>query len=771
MANWIDVGGIRLSPTFSQLPPPPSDIPIECTPTTLFSMDAWAAHSNFEQGLIHQHGPKDTEQIQKAKGFEPQRKGGRTADRLPMVNLPEAIDQKSRYPKPSAKQSKKRVFTDMLQSGPKAFRQYSTLSRWDHQLYLSYCGKISRNETLNPREQEDYNQLHAQVQDEQKEYRECKKKMMPICNICESIKAGETDATAHPCNNHRFIHPEVEKTVACQMVRRKLRVRNYPAYYKPNDVPSIDLSSLPTSSTAFTLAPVTEKIAGLGSIPELKMHQNNPWRYVDPTLCPFRIEGKQQTVWTKSQKTPVISCDMNILTQCAKNDAQFAMSSSTFKALALLLVKPDRPFTIPVKVVVEDGKPRILLDKPLVQEKYTCRELNTMFYKHALHADSVTDKTHELESGKDLGEGNNLCYEAFRLGSHCILIRRRIPGMTGSNLLSIMCKMEYYNRGFDLQMDGHRHLEFETMTDAEFLEYYFQMLIRPGSWLQVGRINVFSSSLIRVDRFTYGSLDTYLRGQNLLPQPSTCLAGINTLLSALGNLKEGKYVLRHEAGVPAVSILQECGQAEATFNLHGMGDQAGRTDRETVSFIPLSDEYFEQELKKIPNTFPLPSGLREYSWSRQARKDPGDLANQDTNYNISLFFYNWSPKEVRPIKGKNDFELLENIAAQKAILHPDPMYSPPATSTHQRRRTAQPPPGQAAAPDMPLALPPATEGAEQGTSAGSGAQSQRCSHSRSRSRSRSQSRSPPLTDNELSLGSDDDGMESDAMSELSVYQT
>ena len=41
--------------------------------------------------------------------------------------------------------------------------------------------------------------------------------------------------------------------------------------------------------------------------------------------------------------------------------------------------------------------------------------------------------------------------------------------------------LQYYNRGFDLQMDGHRHLEFETITDAEFLEYYFQLLIRPGS--------------------------------------------------------------------------------------------------------------------------------------------------------------------------------------------------------------------------------------------------------------------------------------------------
>ena len=58
----------------------------------------------------------------------------------------------------------------------------------------------------------------------------------------------------------------------------------------PSDGPAIDLSSVPTSSTAFTLEPVTRLIVGLGSIPNLAMHQNNPWRYVDPSLCPFRIE-------------------------------------------------------------------------------------------------------------------------------------------------------------------------------------------------------------------------------------------------------------------------------------------------------------------------------------------------------------------------------------------------------------------------------------------------------------------------------------------------
>ena len=48
-------------------------------------------------------------------------------------------------------------------------------------------------------------------------------------------------------------------------------------------------------------------------------------------------------------------------------------------------------------------------------------------------------------------------------------------------------------------------------------------------------------------RLGIGTLDTYFQSQPLI-QPSACLAGLDTLLTALGQLEEGKYVLRHEAG-------------------------------------------------------------------------------------------------------------------------------------------------------------------------------------------------------------------------------
>ena len=39
-----------------------------------------------------------------------------------------------------------------------------------------------------------------------------------------------------------------------------------------------------------------------------------------------------------------------------------------------------------------------------------------MFYKHALHADSIAAGTNQLHEG-ELGEGNNITYETFKLVS------------------------------------------------------------------------------------------------------------------------------------------------------------------------------------------------------------------------------------------------------------------------------------------------------------------------------------------------------------------
>eukprot|EP00993_Chasmostoma_nieuportense_P004238 NODE_491_length_2153_cov_86.498026_g455_i0.p1 GENE.NODE_491_length_2153_cov_86.498026_g455_i0~~NODE_491_length_2153_cov_86.498026_g455_i0.p1 ORF type:complete len:679 (+),score=206.73 NODE_491_length_2153_cov_86.498026_g455_i0:28-2037(+) len=601
------------------LPPVPSQTSL-ITPTPLFTMTDWLKYGHFETAAVH-------------------------------VALKEKRD-----PPKSATPPRKVAKRKKADERPQKAIRFSALSRSDHLLYLQatrlerQAAQKGEQAHLAPRLQTQLKALRPQVLKEQQEFRECQKADAATCSICERVQLGEVADALHPHDNHTFLFPEVEAAVQILIAARRQRVRQYPQLYgKMRDV---ELATLGTVDT--TWSQVTTDLTK-GKLPKYVLSYPQPWRWIDPKRSPFRGETPVTPDWRcKRLTSPCITTDPTALLHCTRQGAEFALSASTFLALATLVSDWDREVHIPLKVVAIGERTCVLLDKPLATSRVTPRTLNTVYYKHALlmdglqetvrahppsHNETTSTPPPHTDNGTDTTDtATNTFYDLFQLGSFRLLIRRKLDAygdINGGVHYLVRAKMEYLNKGFALEMDGRRHLEFEQLTNKELLDFYFSLLLRdsfPNTRLLVGRVNVFASCVLRIDQFTLASLKAFLHSRDI-PQPAQALGALHRVLQELKQLEVGSYLLTHASGETQVSIHQQTDKAEgASVDLHAYCEAAGTLDTTTVTFIPPTDEITAQHWQ-IPNTFPLHSPMWE---GRRTHPQP---VESNAGYNHSSFYY------------------------------------------------------------------------------------------------------------------------------------
>ena len=80
----------------------------------------------------------------------------------------------------------------------------------------------------------------------------------------------------------------------------------------------------------------------------------------------------------------MISNDPHLEALCTENDVDIVMSSSTFQTL-IDMHGPvyHEAWELPITVRRYGDKLTVLVDKPLIKPRYTMREKNQMFFKHA----------------------------------------------------------------------------------------------------------------------------------------------------------------------------------------------------------------------------------------------------------------------------------------------------------------------------------------------------------------------------------------------------
>ena len=149
---------------------------------------------------------------------------------------------------------------------------------------------------------------------------------------------------------------------------------------------------------------------------------------------------------------------------------------------------------------------------------------------------------------------------------------------------------------------------------------------------------------------------------------------------------------------------------------------------QTMTFIDSSDELVTQTAHhvQIPNTFPLPSSIREYAHDHRY----SGKVNLEMNYNISNFYYNHDAHCTLPVTREG----VKQFAISRKFTNPAPKPPRPpdvaSTTLRKRQRTEE---QKEVVPEEPV---------------------------------RQRSPSPVLSDNSFSLSSGGDS--DDAMSDVSL---
>ena len=108
--------------------------------------------------------------------------------------------------------------------------------------------------------------------------------------------------------------------------------------------------------------------------------------------------------------------------------------------------------------------------------------------------------------------------------------------------------------------------------------------------MYLGRINMYNSSVTRVDKMNIRSLDSFIRSKAECIKPIQCLDFMHTVLSHMHDLLPGGYVLVHAAGDSTVRIMRQCKPKDklqtAHYDLHEALDTAGEIDNRVSGPVP-----------------------------------------------------------------------------------------------------------------------------------------------------------------------------------------
>ncbi|CAF3811860.1 unnamed protein product [Adineta steineri] len=201
----------------------------------------------------------------------------------------------------------------------------------------------------------------------------------------------------------------------------------------------------------------------------------------------------------------------------------------------------------------------------------------------------------------------NYEYCLWQLGTLQILIRsshhgycqNNPPNNTNDELVTCYSKLEYQPQ-FGL----------EQITDKEYRLIWFESYLRHGASVLVGRINVFTQQLLRVEKMTYENIDQNLKECQI--DMLKAITKIYGLLYGLQSLEPKKYLLSCPLNEDKLYLYQTASNEsnEKTFDLHSEPFESNallvESDCLTVPWIPLTPSLllpYHVDFERIPLTF------------------------------------------------------------------------------------------------------------------------------------------------------------------------
>eukprot|EP01012_Entosiphon_sulcatum_P058344 TRINITY_DN8236_c0_g1_i1.p1 TRINITY_DN8236_c0_g1~~TRINITY_DN8236_c0_g1_i1.p1 ORF type:complete len:683 (-),score=110.07 TRINITY_DN8236_c0_g1_i1:7-2055(-) len=551
----------------------------------------------------------------------------------------------------------------------------------EHTRYLT----LRKKRELSQEETREFNALNDIVQTEQKHYIASRKEHANQCLLCEADKKAGKQEPSHTLHaNLSFFFPEVRE-IMLGLLDVAFASCGQSGFSKP-----VATTPLPGTITSGVAIPLTFQavLTEAYQVPPL-VALNTP--FLPPYESPFDLPAHRcdRFPFRKAVDTPAVSADTHCRSLCAQREIDVAISAAAFVALATTSVAEfKQEYALPVVIEQVDGRNCIFVDKPIPKKKYTPRALNERFYKWAFWAKSCRGESGDAPPA---AASDNpvpaMQYVAWKLGESRVLVRERVHGTLGPGTRSsgggkpepaiIRAKMEYLNKGYELDRDSSRHYDFEEFTPEEWARFYFMLELRPASRLHLAHVNTFTSTVLRMNYFTLSSLRTYL-DQLHTDRPfqrELCLLHVHLVIQQLRKLTPGKYLVRHEPGSRSVQVLPAAGPTEmATGQCHiNLENPAGSS--------PLQGTPVDPRIDTMANTFIPPSVLITNLCTRIPATYPPHVNTKDPaiTFNHSTFFAKGPDGVVIEMKAPESVESLGqrrnwtlNTGVQKTKNRPKP---------------------------------------------------------------------------------------------------
>ncbi|ETW06786.1 hypothetical protein H310_02941 [Aphanomyces invadans] len=308
---------------------------------------------------------------------------------------------------------------------------------------------------------------------------------------------------------------------------------------------------------------------------------------------------------------PVVSSDAAVRTLMLKHKCKIALTTST---LATLFDNHDgrfyQPFKIPV-TVADNGE--VLMDKPLVQAKWSGRAMSTKFCRRLLirwlepRPVDHTPKVDNVETS--LSPSKSTTYHVWDFAGTSVLVRSSIHGSTESPV-TIHAKMDY-----------QWNLLPEHVTERDRARIWLHAWMRGNASIAFGhfhgtgpRVTVSKesvASVVSVDEnpFTkfqlvheiFHHVTELPTGQYILDHTPARTGGgaVTVYAAAVGDVSDSSGDV---PSAPAASI------SSAMMDLHAFLDEAGRWDRTDLACVMPQWTMPQQ----IPYTFLIPTYCSSY---------------------------------------------------------------------------------------------------------------------------------------------------------------
>eukprot|EP00698_Gefionella_okellyi_P004123 TRINITY_DN1385_c0_g1_i5.p1 TRINITY_DN1385_c0_g1~~TRINITY_DN1385_c0_g1_i5.p1 ORF type:complete len:678 (-),score=109.72 TRINITY_DN1385_c0_g1_i5:1269-3302(-) len=473
--------------------------------------------------------------------------------------------------------------------------RYSILSTAEHteflQLHQQFCHDSNAQDEpaqLTPESHKRYFEMKALVCQEQIEW-----------------KQAIHDYEASRSQQYAYCTPTIRSLVEDVIAQRRARVKDYPRLYTVH-------SSFPCAATAGPDLRLQWVATPLQFGQVLRMFPAP----VNATLPHFKFrrsadEPPGADRWNKAP-LPVTGNDPYIGPICEAHNIDMAMTSSVFVALMDMHAAYgySEAWELPVTVRKCGDRLCAFVDKPLVKPKYTMREKNNIFFKHAFESACLQTTKAAMPARLVNPQGtpnvtpqgvpiaptvlmdHGLMYTVWALDNVRLLIRCKIHGYVPDS--SVRAQLRYI--GFQTKLEYQLMRGWEDFTPSEQARWWAFTYLRPDAHLMLGRINPMDSQLMRVETMDLPKILPADSQYKAMDQ----VAMLANVAKQLKELPEGQYMLVHRPRQPQIQIYRAT-TGIGPYDLHTQHNSSGATDVDTIPCV--TTRWSSSNANQIPFTF------------------------------------------------------------------------------------------------------------------------------------------------------------------------